>query len=137
MLEGVSCNQDSRPCATSRLRQDAHGWHPQHEAHHGLTGLHWVARAGIQASLQTAGTEWAAAQRTCAQQMLVLESLLRDHGSDASPREELLRLLGSGSLSAAMHQFLSTTLGARPLLPRRTPGFPPDSDYMGSSAGLY
>jgi hypothetical protein len=46
--------------------------------------------------------------------MLVLESLLRDHGSDASPREELLRLLGSGSLSAAMHQFLSSTLGARP-----------------------
>ena len=43
--------------------------------------------------------------------MLVLESLLRDHGSDASPQEELLRLLGSGSMSPAMNQFLSSTLG--------------------------
>lgn len=67
-------------------------------------------------ALDTAGTEWAAAQRTCAQQMLVLESLLRDHGSDASPQEEMLRLLGSGSMSPAMNQFLSSTLGAPPLL---------------------
>ena len=44
--------------------------------------------------------------------MLVLESLLRDHGSDNSPQEELLRLLGSGSMSPAMNQFLSSTLGA-------------------------
>jgi len=67
---------------------------------------------GILAALDTAGKEWAAAQRTCAQQMLVLESLLRDHGSDNSPQEELLRLLGSGSMSPAMNQFLSSTLGA-------------------------
>ena len=64
--------------------------------------------------MDTASKEWAAAQRTCAQQMLVLESLLRDHGSDASPQEELLRLLGSGSMSPAMNQFLSSTLGAPP-----------------------
>ena len=52
----------------------------------------------------------------------MLESLLRDHGSDASPREELLRLLGSGSLSAATHQFLSSTLGVC-RGPRHVPSF--------------
>ena len=54
---------------------------------------------------------WAGAMRSFGQQMLQLESLLRDHGSDAGPREELLRLLACGSLGAAMHQFLSTSMG--------------------------
>lgn len=41
-----------------------------------------------------------------------MQRLMRDHGKeDASPRNELKALLASGSLSPAMHQFLTSTLG--------------------------
>lgn len=64
------------------------------------------------------GKLWAEARHSFGQQMLALESLLRDHDSDSGPREEMLRLLAGGSLGAAMHQFLSASLGAaRPPLP--------------------
>ena len=42
-----------------------------------------------------------------------VRKLMRDHGKeDASPKEEFMALLASGALSPAMHQFLTSTLGA-------------------------
>ena len=41
-----------------------------------------------------------------------MQRLMHDHGKeDASPRDEFKALLASGSLSPAMHQFLTSTLG--------------------------
>ena len=41
-----------------------------------------------------------------------MQRLMQDHGKeDASPRDEFKALLASGSLSPAMHQFLTSTLG--------------------------
>ena len=40
-----------------------------------------------------------------------MQRLMQDHGKeDASPRDEFKALLASGSLSPAMHQFLTSTL---------------------------
>ena len=60
-------------------------------------------------------TSWRAEACNILLLLLVLQAmqrLMRDHGKeDASPRDEFKALLASGSLSPAMHQFLTSTLG--------------------------
>lgn len=42
----------------------------------------------------------------------VLQGLLRDHGAEHEPAEVFTRLLTCGTLSPALHQFLTSSLGS-------------------------
>ena len=49
--------------------------------------------------------------------MQTLRSILRNNGLASSPQKECVQLLVSGSISVAMHQFLTTSSLGKPVLP--------------------
>lgn len=67
---------------------------------------------GAESSLAGAEQQWNDAMKVMDDKLQAMQRLMQDHGKeDASPRDEFKALLASGSLSPAMHQFLTSTLG--------------------------
>lgn len=69
------------------------------------------ARAGAQQAVAAAGREWGDAAAAATERTEALQGLLRDNMAGGSPEGELRRLLASGGLSPALHQWLTASLG--------------------------
>eukprot|EP00951_Prasinocladus_malaysianus_P019128 scaffold154417_cov49-Prasinocladus_malaysianus.AAC.3 len=71
---------------------------------------------GAETTLQEASSRWGDAMKQSRAKWTQLERLLADHASSSNPKQELLNLLGCGFPSAALRQFLSSSLGRLPLV---------------------
>eukprot|EP00850_Spirogloea_muscicola_P007000 SM000034S12754 [mRNA] locus=s34:530460:536094:- [translate_table: standard] len=64
-----------------------------------------------QKSLEAMTKHWTDASRAFQDKMQVYQRVLNDHGSDLSPREELLSVLACGPASGSSQLFLTSSLG--------------------------
>lgn len=65
----------------------------------------------LQASINVMQKQWSDAIGSFFEKIQGLSQMLREHGSHANPREELLSLLSCGLASTGVHQFLAGSLG--------------------------
>lgn len=66
---------------------------------------------GALQTLHEANKQWAAVMKQPREKWRQLEGLLADHASMSSPQQEFMNLLATGMPSAALLQFLSSSLG--------------------------
>lgn len=77
-------------------------------AKHCVTVARLLAHA--HATVELMASQWAGATKQLSDKLDGLKELLRQYGQETTPREELARMLSSGSTSGALSQFLQTTL---------------------------